>query len=190
MNITVTSREAILKVCRTIVSEQGLPALSMRSVAARCHVALGSLYNYFPSKDDLVIATIESVWQDIFHRDQPCKSDLSFPDYVRWIFQSVRDSTIRYPNFFTAHALGFASAGKNKAKDTMERYFAHMRLGMEEAIRNDASIEKDMFSESFSESAFVDFILTNIMMLLLRKAENCDILVTVVRRSLAGGRKE
>ena len=67
VNTVVTSKEAIMKTCRDMVSERGLSALDMRSVAKACHVALGSLYNYFPSKDALVTATIESVWQDIFH---------------------------------------------------------------------------------------------------------------------------
>ena len=83
MNTAVTSREAILTVCRELVSRQGLDSLNMRSVARACQVALGSLYNYFPSKDDLLLATVESVWQDIFHMDGLPDQDLSFPGCVQ-----------------------------------------------------------------------------------------------------------
>ena len=48
MNTAVTSKEAILKVCRQITASDGLPGLNMRTVANRCHIALGTLYNYFP----------------------------------------------------------------------------------------------------------------------------------------------
>ena len=83
MNTAVTSREAILTVCREMVSRQGLDSLNMRSVARACQVALGSLYNYFPSKDDLLLATVESVWQDIFHMDGLPDQNLSFPGCVQ-----------------------------------------------------------------------------------------------------------
>ncbi|MGM2743209.1 TetR/AcrR family transcriptional regulator, partial [Bacillus cereus group sp. Bce013] len=60
MNTPVTSREAILATCRNLVSENGITSINMRSVAQVCQVALGSIYYYFPSKNNLLIATIES----------------------------------------------------------------------------------------------------------------------------------
>ena len=58
MNTIVTSKEAILAECRAIVMEKGISSINMRSVAAACGVALGSLYNYFPSKADLIGAAV------------------------------------------------------------------------------------------------------------------------------------
>lgn len=184
INTVVTSKEAILKVCREIVSEKGLSALNMRSVAEACHVALGSLYNYFSNKDDLLIATIESVWQDIFHMNHKCRTDLSFSDYVLWIFESVQRGSREYPNFFTAHALSLANTGKNKAKDTMEHYFSHIKMGMAEVLHADKAVPADAFSDSFTESALIDFILTNILSLLIQKADDCGVLVEIIRRTL------
>ena len=69
INKVVTSEEAILQACRQMVSEEGIQAINMRAVARRCDVALGSLYNYFSSKEELVTSTIESVWRDIFHTE-------------------------------------------------------------------------------------------------------------------------
>ena len=44
MNTVITSREAIMQVCRCIVAEKGMKALNMRLVADQCHIALGTLY--------------------------------------------------------------------------------------------------------------------------------------------------
>ncbi|MDY5594808.1 MAG: helix-turn-helix domain-containing protein [Oscillospiraceae bacterium] len=132
--------------CRRMVSEQGLSALNMRSVAQACHVAVGSLYNYFPNKDDLVIATVARDWQDIFHMDQTCHANLPFPEYVQWIFDSVQQGAKKYPHFLTAHSLSFASTGKSKAKDTMEQYFSHIRLGMTEALHADPAGTRSSFA--------------------------------------------
>lgn len=184
MNTVVTSREAILKACREIVSEQGLAALNMRSVAEACHVSIGSLYNYFSDKDDLIISTIESVWKEIFHMDQVCRTDLPFPDYVRWIFESVQRSTQEYPHFFTAHSLSLASSGKDKGRTTMEQYFSHMKSGMEKALNADRRVRTDAFSETFPESEFIDFILMNLLTLLMQNADHCDVLIELIRRSI------
>lgn len=44
----------------------GWAAVSIRSVAAKCSVSAGTIYNYYESKAELLGATIESVWQEIF----------------------------------------------------------------------------------------------------------------------------
>ena len=41
MNTVVTSKEAIMAVCRQLVAEKGLMAVNMRMVAKECDIALG-----------------------------------------------------------------------------------------------------------------------------------------------------
>ncbi|MDD4781161.1 MAG: TetR/AcrR family transcriptional regulator [Tissierellia bacterium] len=36
--------------------------LNMKDVAHKCGISVGSVYNYFQSKGDLIVATIESIW--------------------------------------------------------------------------------------------------------------------------------
>ena len=59
MNKVVTSKEDILAVSKEMVAENGVQAINMRNVARQCGVAVGSVYNYFPSKNDLMIAVID-----------------------------------------------------------------------------------------------------------------------------------
>ena len=58
MSRAVTSEEEILKVSCGIVAKKGIAAVNMRTVASECGIALGSLYNYFSSKSELLSATI------------------------------------------------------------------------------------------------------------------------------------
>ena len=58
MNTIVTSKEEILKTSRALIQEHGWSAVSIRSVAAACGVSVGSIYNYFDSKAELVSATV------------------------------------------------------------------------------------------------------------------------------------
>jgi hypothetical protein len=69
MNPNVTNKEEILAVCRSIAQKQGLRSVTIRNVADNLGVAVGSLYNYFPSKNDLMLETVTSCWHDVFHFD-------------------------------------------------------------------------------------------------------------------------
>ena len=66
MNTIVTSKEEILKNSRELIREKGWAAVSIRSVASACGVSVGSIYNYYDSKAELISATVESVWCEIF----------------------------------------------------------------------------------------------------------------------------
>jgi AcrR family transcriptional regulator len=49
-------RADILRAGRSLLGEQGLPALQMREVAHRAGIALGTVYTYFPTKESLYAA--------------------------------------------------------------------------------------------------------------------------------------
>ncbi|HEX2315976.1 MAG TPA: TetR family transcriptional regulator [Thermomonospora sp.] len=51
-------RRKIVKSAAALASRGGVEAMQMRTVAERAGVALGTLYRYFPSKMDLVVAVV------------------------------------------------------------------------------------------------------------------------------------
>ncbi len=184
INTVITSKEAILSVCRQMVAENGVQSLNMRTVAEKCHVSVGSVYNYFPSKADLITATIQDVWQTIFRMDAACQKTQSFPDYVTWIFESVKSSVAEYPQFFTAHSLSLTGGGKNKARQVMEGYFGHLKSGLLMALQHDPLILSTAFSEDFSQKAFIDFVFSSLLSLLMRQEASCAVLIEIIRRTL------
>ena len=186
MNTSITSKEAILQVCRRIVAVKGLTALNMRLVADECHIALGTLYNYYSDKDDLLLATVESVWKDIFHMNQKCEMEFSFPEYIEYLFACIQDGAKEYPNFFTAHSISIAKAQKGEAKSIMEHYFAHMKQGMLEVLHADQKVQEESFSPCLTESDFIDFVLDHILLLLMQGKTSCEALVEIIRKVIYG----
>ena len=158
----------------------------MRVVAGRCRVALGTLYNYYSGKDELLIAAVESVWQDIFHAGQDCRTGFSFPDYIAHLFRCVRQGAEKYPGFFTAHSIGMAKVKSGDAGSVMERYLKHMKGGMLAVLRADPAVDPAAFSPSFTEEDLVDFVLDHLLMLLMQGKDSCEVLLVLVRRALTG----
>lgn len=162
MNPNITNKDEILKSCRLLVQEKGLKALTMRNVAGKCGVALGSLYNYFPSKDDLIFESIRSIWQDAFHEEGGSFDPKNFVSLVRWFSSSLTTLKNLYPGFFTLHAMSFASEGKAKGKSERERVFAHMKSRMRSTLDQDPKVRKDAFY-SLDEDQFIDLIFLDIV---------------------------
>ncbi len=54
-------RDRLLHEARLLLLEGG--ELTIRAVAARCHVAVGTMYNYFHSKDELMAYVMLEDWQ-------------------------------------------------------------------------------------------------------------------------------
>ena len=86
MNTVVTSREDILQHSRQLIQRQGWGAVSIRTVAQACGVSVGSIYNYFGSKAELVGAVVESVWQEIFRLPQGTESFADTAARVSWLY--------------------------------------------------------------------------------------------------------
>ena len=184
MNTGITSRQAILLACRRLVAERGLPALTTRAVADECGIALGTLYNYFADKDELMLAAIESVWQDIFHAAHSAGPVLPFPDYVALLFDTVRRRAAQYPGFLGAHAVSLARSRRGEARGVMDRTLDHMRAGLLAALRADDAVRPGTFDEDFSPEAFVQLILDHLLLLLVQGRTDCTALTGLICRIL------
>ena len=55
-------RENIPAEARRLLSERGYSGLSLRELADRCGVAVGTLYNYYPSKAALIARLMLEDW--------------------------------------------------------------------------------------------------------------------------------
>lgn len=184
MNTVVTSREAILKASCELADGQGLQALNMRDVAALCGVSVGSVYNYFPSKAELVAATIQEIWQVIFAFDSGEWQGSSFADYVGWLYERVRSGTSQHPNFFAAHSINVAIADRGVARKVMGQYFDRVHKGLLGALHSDRGISSTAFDESFTEQMFVEFVLASLLNLMRGQQGSSAALVEVIRRTI------
>lgn len=183
MNPPNTSREEIMRVSRKIVSERGLPALNMRALAKECGIALGTLYNYYSDKDELVVAAIESVWQDILEKSPP-DSGVSFSQYITQTYAHIIEKLKDYPDFLAAHSISVAGSVKGKARGMMERFFGKIRSELHEVLMNDKNVDRSIFSETFCEENLIGHILDTITISIINGKPDCATLTEILDRLL------
>lgn len=64
MRKAITTKEKILENAKKEARRKGLEKIGMREISSASSVALGTLYNYSPDKESLIIATISSIWNE------------------------------------------------------------------------------------------------------------------------------
>jgi AcrR family transcriptional regulator len=82
------ARAAIMSTAERVFSNCGIRATSMRRVADEIGVGRAALYYYFPSKDDLVLATMAAV-ADRFRSLDPPGDSASFPEAIEHVVRET-----------------------------------------------------------------------------------------------------
>jgi AcrR family transcriptional regulator len=61
-------RKQIIESTQEIIAESGYETLSMRKLSKMLGIAVGTLYNYYPNKQALLLEVLESSWQETFKK--------------------------------------------------------------------------------------------------------------------------
>ena len=183
MKGAVLSKDAILIKIREIVARDGLDALSIRGLAKELDCSVGIIYYYFESKDELIVEAIESVWEDIFQAGETSNYD-SFLAYISDSFTHINSGIKKYPNFFTLHTIMLQTDKRSEAKSMMQVYMTKLKSNMKEVLDRDSNIKKGVFTEDFSEDDFINFIISNIMSLILDPSYKKEFFIKLIEKIL------
>lgn len=180
MNKPVTSRDEILMISRKIILEKGIDSLNMRDVAIKCGAAVGSIYNYFPSKAELLSAAVESVWRDIFEPLNDISDFTGFSDCIGRMFDMIKKGDKKFSGFFNVHSMNFSQKDKEKGREVMNKCFDDLKKTLKTVLINDKNVRSGVFDGKLSEDKFVEYILELLIHTLLNKEDNCQALISMI----------
>ena len=170
MNKTATSRQALLEAAREIARRDGLGHISIRRTAAMCGVSVGTVYNYYPAKADLVLAVIEDFWKRVFHGGLSCD------------FTHGSDFSAVCGQIYTALRTHLAQFEHTFLRELEMQYWEHIRAGMLAVLARDARVRPGAFTEAFTREQFVSFVFGTMMSMLRADREDASFLQEVVCR--------
>lgn len=182
MKSKTIDKEEILNHCRQLIMEQGLDNINMRNVAKRCDIALGSLYNYFPNKNALLIDVIRDVWQHIFHMDGSLHFN-SFYDCLIWFNNKITEGEKQYPGFINIHTLiiGADIANNKEAALQMHMWLAHIENSLLKVLNNDPNIIQNRFNETFTKQRFIKYCIQQIVSLHMSSNKDYDEFLHIIK---------
>jgi TetR/AcrR family fatty acid metabolism transcriptional regulator len=87
---TIDKRMVILDAALRTFVKRGYPETKVAEIASEAGVAEGTIYNYFPSKEDLLLALFDEKWNAIIHEVKSKINRLDDPNKkLKAIFSSV-----------------------------------------------------------------------------------------------------
>lgn len=68
MRSKVSSKDSIIEVAEKIFKQDGIEGLKVRNISKRTGIALGTIYNYFSSQEELIEEVFVLSWTKTIHR--------------------------------------------------------------------------------------------------------------------------
>ncbi|TGL62259.1 TetR/AcrR family transcriptional regulator [Leptospira ognonensis] len=116
----LTKRTNIIQAAANLLSRKDLADLSMDAVAKKARVAKGTLYLYFPTKEDLALSVHIFDYQ-LWFKDLSEYLDLDLKDtfdFQEWFVQSI----VKHPRFIKLLPIVPTILEKNASYETIKEY--------------------------------------------------------------------
>ncbi|WP_347551189.1 TetR/AcrR family transcriptional regulator [Pseudalkalibacillus hwajinpoensis] len=112
----VDKRKAILEAAVELIADKGYTHTSMQQIADSVGISKGSLYSFFPSKEDLIISIYEHYQQLVFERAFVVGLDGNIPADDRFAkqFQVQFEGIIEYKSYMKMHMRGESAQSSEK----------------------------------------------------------------------------
>ena len=115
-------REILLKEAKKQVFEKGYSSLTIRSVASACGIGIGTVYNYFESKDALVAGFMLEDWRTCMAAINS-KSEMSreVEPVLRCIYDELKSFSDKHDSLFKDESARHNFAGSYQSKRDLLR---------------------------------------------------------------------
>ena len=132
-------REALINAARSRILNNESHDLTIREVARDCETAVGTVYNYFSSKDELLAAVMLEDWFKVIGRiDSAVGESESFDEGVRGIDAALRGFVEMYRPTWKSYAGGYG---------VISEYHPRLIVQIESAVKRLAVRHSRAFTE-------------------------------------------
>ena len=151
-------KEQILDCGKQTLINKNYKELNIRDIAKQCGIGIGTFYNYFKNKDELVNEIFMGDWIKLSNNyKEKMYSDISIKNKLYYLYLDIDTFVENYMSIFYEIAMVKGS------KDHGELHTDMMYLLLEETIAYER--QKGNISSSLSDTILSKFIYNNLVML-------------------------
>lgn len=141
------TERAILKAARREFAKAGYEGARVDKVAERSKMSKGLIYHYFGSKDELFIAVLEDIYQELREQNEDLILDSFEPEEgIRRLIDHTFTYFAENPEFIVlVHSENLMKAQHAKKSDTIGRMFGPLNARLSELV--DRGVQQGLFRE-------------------------------------------
>lgn len=173
-----TLRETLLDAARSISDTEGIGAVNIRSIAKKAGIAAGTVYNYFSSKDDILLALTEEYWKQTLYEMNNTISAVSFCAQLQEIFIFLRNRISQSAGKLMNSLGSTGTAGQMR----MLSMQSELELIFISRMEQYPGLRTEIWDKTFTKEQFAHFLMINIMLLLKEETPDFDFFLTIVKR--------
>lgn len=185
MNKGKVTKEKILQVANDFAKANGLSSISIREIAKACGVAVGSIYNYYPSKGEIILDIVEGFWANAFASvDFSYLKDKDFFTCYRYLYQILSDYLETFEDDWLEQLSQLDSSLKKQAKMREQKYQGKIQEYLMTLIHqhHEDALRRGMFT--YDPNRFLAFIFDNTLSMLKNKEKNPDFFLSLLHKIL------
>ncbi|WP_148410302.1 TetR/AcrR family transcriptional regulator [Murimonas intestini] len=185
MNKNVTSKEELIAAALKIAANEGIHKVSIRNIANECSISTGVIYNYFPTKADLIFSIVSSFWDGV-----SCElSDLSasggsFIEFTSAYYNIIYKKISAFEQGWLTQMETLPDDDKRRGRELETQCFCYLKSLLADALKLDTSVSRDIWSEEYPMEEFIDFLFWHIMSMLRGRQEDCSFFLKTIKRIL------
>ena len=173
-------RDELLHHAKEIASTDGYNKISMRELAKRAGIATGTVYNYFSSKDEILLALTDSYWRQVLDKMNEPAPHILFYNQLEYAYQFLCQHLVSKASELMGSLGNVQKAGQQR----MVAMHQHLSKILLTYLNTDEKISDALWTETFTKEKYIDFITNNMMLSLRARATNIDFLIEIVKRTL------
>lgn len=180
----IISKEEILDTGYKMALKDGLQAISARNVAKETGVAVGTLYNYYPSVDDLTLAITEKFFYEAF-KDTICvpQPKADYLGYIKEIMPIISDVLNSFDQNWLAQIHAMNANAKAKGVQLQSKALKHATAQLSRILESDPNAHTDTLPNNITTTDIAEFTLRT-MLACIRENRNPQVLFYLLENTL------
>lgn len=177
-------REQILKEAWQLAEAEGSDAVNIRAIAGRCEVSVGSVYNYFDSKEAILMAMAGEYWARTLAEMEGLGAGLPFPDQLAAIFAFLSNRLGDFRTGLMSMMRSAANRNTSTEQQQMQQMLHRLAGLLVQRISEDKAVAPGLWTNSFTLEKYAVFVQSNLLAALERREQEIEFLMELVRRTL------
>lgn len=176
-------REVILEGAKEIALEQGVSAINIRAVASRCKISVGTVYNSFSTKSELLVAVVEEFWREAFNDFHKClEGEKNFFEKIELLYNNLFVYLGKFQENWIEQLSLLSRSEKSLGRKREHEFFEKVRKSIVYLLESEDIISDETWTDNLTKEKMAKFIFSNMLAMLKAREEDITFFMDALKR--------